>query len=71
MVNFMCEGSQCNDNAGIYGAMVGLAIGAGLGALAGNTIKSHRWKSVPLDHVSVGVALRRGGGYSASLALRF
>jgi len=64
--NYDCE-SDCNKNYIVF-PVVGVAIGAGLGALVGNTFRTEQW-----ERVSVGIALQpgRGGGASAALSLRF
>jgi hypothetical protein len=51
-------------------AVVGGAVGYGVGVLIGSTIKVDRWEEIPLDQLRVTIAPCPGGGLSVGLRVR-
>lgn len=57
------------DEAAIIGAVLFGAIGAGVGALIGLTIRSEDWKDVPVQSARIGLGPSADGGVSAGVVL--
>ncbi|UCF19031.1 MAG: hypothetical protein JSU87_14030 [Gemmatimonadota bacterium] len=76
----ICSGDNCTSASGDqYGLAIAaavvlgvgaVALGAGIGALAGLTSKTDRWENVPLDQLRVGPSPVGADGLAVSVTLR-
>ena len=68
---FDCAGVFSPEVAAFGGAMVLGTLGAGIGAVTGALVKTHRWVEVPLDRLRVSLAPQRDGRFAFGLSVRF
>jgi hypothetical protein len=57
--------------AAALGGLVGVLLGAGLGAITGAFIKTERWEEVPLDRLRVSFAPKRDGRFALGMTVSF
>ena len=68
---FSCIGDLGPESAALGGALV-IGLGGGVvGSLIGRSIKTDRWRQVPLDRLRVSFAPQRDGRFGLGLSVRF
>ena len=66
-----CLGDFGSGFAALVGGLVGGLGGGAVGALIGSSVKTDRWKEVPLDRLRVNIVPQRDGRLGLGLSVRF
>ncbi len=68
---FGCVGDFGSGFAALVGGLVGGLGGGAVGALIGSSVKTDRWKEVPLDRLRVNLGPRRDGRFGVGMSVKF